>query len=70
MSTSTFVCDSCGTLDSIYATQQTGGGYTCHQCKHGYWHDQFPKEQYDPTIHHDVLNRVSMGDEDEHPSFS
>lgn len=60
-----FVCDSCGLVDNIHATQQTGGGYQCSQCKTGEWHGQFPREHYDPEYHPDVLNRVG-----ERPSFS
>lgn len=47
-----FVCDNngCETVDSLRATVQQGGGYQCHRCLNGYWHDMFPEEKYDPNV--------------------
>lgn len=62
-----FVCDSCGCIDDLSATQQTTPGrYECHECKYGTWHGYFPKEQYREGDH-DVVNRAGYGTR---PSFS
>jgi hypothetical protein len=64
-----FVCDQCGNVDSIFATQQTTPGmYVCHRCKHGEWHNQFSEERYNPDYHHDMLNR--SGSDGNTTSFS
>jgi hypothetical protein len=65
MASGDFVCDDCGCLDNIHSTKQTGHGFHCSECKDGYWHGDFSKEQYDEDVHHDVLNRSGY-----HPSFS
>lgn len=57
--TTTFVCDSCGTIDDISATPQTTPGWTCASCKTGVWHDFFPKEQYQEGDSRPMLNRVN-----------
>lgn len=57
-----FECESCGNVDSIHATQQTGPGYTCHRCKHGEWHGQFPEERYSFDKHGPALNKVNPED--------
>lgn len=58
---SNFVCDTCETIDSIYATPQHGGGWQCHRCKHGEWHGQFAEEKFDPEQHGDMMNRTGYG---------
>ncbi len=59
--TDLFVCECCGCVDSIHATQQLTPGFKCSECATGSWHGQFPKEQYDPEEHLDVLNRTGHG---------
>ncbi len=61
-----FVCDKCGCVDDLSATQQTSSGYECHECKYGTWHGFFPKERYNES-EHDVVNRAGYGTR---PSFS
>lgn len=62
-----FVCDRCGCVDDLTATQQTTPGeYLCHECKYGSWHGYFPKEPYREG-EHDVVNRAGYG---LRPSFS
>lgn len=62
MSDGIFECESCGNVDSIFATQQTGPGYTCHRCKHGEWHNQFPEERWSFEKHGPALNKVNPDD--------
>ena len=62
-----FVCDNCGCVDDLTVTSQTTPGrYECHECKHGVWHQYFPKQQYVEGVD-DVVNRAGYGIR---PSFS
>jgi len=61
--TDSFVCDQCGCVDNIFATQQrTAGRYLCSECQDGHWHGNFPKEAYDPEVDGPMLNRAFFGD--------
>lgn len=61
--TTSFVCDSCGCIDDIHATPQSGGmGFQCHECKYGTWHGNFPKQQWDSSVFEPMLNRRPSGE--------
>lgn len=55
-----FVCDKCGTVDSTELTPLPNpcpsGKCLCTECLGQPWHNQFPKEPYDPEQHF-VVNR-------------
>lgn len=57
-----FACDGCGTIDSDELTPLPvpcpSGKWLCTSCLGKPWHNQFPKEQYDPEKHF-VVNRPS-----------
>lgn len=64
-----FVCELCSSVDSTNAPEYDGT-LTCTECRTGEWHHLFDKEQYDPTIHFDMVNRVNVTDDDNSsPSF-
>lgn len=64
--TDLFVCEQCGAIDSVHATQQLSSGFKCHECVHGHWHNQFPKEYWSESDPTPVINRVG----DNNSSFS
>lgn len=51
-----FKCDRCSNVDHMKSTMPSGTGeMLCFRCQHGEWHDHFPEEQYDSSLH-DVFN--------------
>lgn len=42
-----FVCDKCGTVDSVYINPIDGTGFVCTECKTGMWHNFFTKRIFD-----------------------
>lgn len=70
---SMFVCECCGTVDSIQLTPSNGDGYKCGPCRGQSWHGAFPQKRYDPLDldHRGLLNKTdpSFGDLGD-PSFS
>lgn len=52
-----FICDICATIDNTalakYPSQIREGReeILCSFCLFGYWHDSFPRERYDPSLH-------------------
>ena len=59
--TDLFVCEQCGNVDSIHATQQLTPGFKCHRCTHGTWHGMFEEKQWDPNDPTPMLNRTGPG---------
>jgi len=52
-------CDKCSTLDLVELSKEIDGKWYCSQCRpHGRWHDLFPKETFNPSLHR-VVNRPS-----------
>lgn len=43
-----FICEECGCVDDIHATQLTSG-YLCSQCATGAWHGEFERFSIDPA---------------------
>lgn len=56
--TTTFVCDTCGTIDDITATPQDEPGWRCSYCKTGHWHGFFAQEQWSQDNPEPMLNRA------------
>lgn len=56
--TDLFVCEECGAIDSVHATQQLTPGFKCSECATGNWHGQFQKEIWTADNPTPVINRV------------
>lgn len=68
---SLFVCECCGTIDSIQLTPSNGDGFKCGPCRGQSWHGAFTQERYDPLVHRGLLNKSDPSFEDlGDPSFS
>lgn len=57
MSLQFFVCDLCGTIDSIELSPWNEG-YFCYQCSHGTWHGYFDQEKYSVSDEREYINRA------------
>lgn len=58
---SLFVCDKCGCVDAVACSPSRGDGWLCSECRTGSWHGIFEKSEYNPDVHHDVINRENHG---------
>ena len=45
-----FICTTCGNVDNLFATKQTGSGLQCSTCLTGSWHGLFEERKYDPAV--------------------